>query len=181
MNLELGGGPVGNKRYGYTSMDHLAWSGATDIVADISEPWPLADECVDDIYSCHVLEHVSWRKLITTITESYRVLKHGKRATHIWPEFGRIMALWQWPCTCVNFKTFRADPNCPICHGKGKVHPARIKSDLCGGQEYDGDVHLNILLEQELIGYLVYAGFEIENVATLGHNPACCRVVAVKP
>jgi hypothetical protein len=179
VNLELGGGP--HKRAGYVSMDIHSWGGMTDIIADMGEEWPIDDNSVARIFSCHAIEHVSWRRLWHVIQACYRVLLPGGVCTHGWPEFGRIMAILPSMCDCVRtHDVFEGDPDCPRCHGKGRVHPAYIKASLCGSQDYEGDVHRNVIHEAEMVGLMQQAGFRIMGIRTDDINPIVCWVTGVK-
>jgi len=53
---------------------------SVDVVADLSQPWPVPDAAYDGVYSAYVLEHVSWRQVPTFIAELIRVLKPGGTA-----------------------------------------------------------------------------------------------------
>lgn len=49
-----------------------------DLVMDIGEKWPYDESnFIDGIVSMHVLEQLSWRRLVTCLREAYRVLKKG--------------------------------------------------------------------------------------------------------
>ena len=60
---------------------------------ELSHPPKLeADECVDEIYACHVLEHVTRQKIIETISEWNRVLKHGGTLRIAVPDWQAMVA-----------------------------------------------------------------------------------------
>lgn len=71
-----------NKREGFKGIDKYA-TDATDIVADLTERWPLDDNSVDEIHCSHYIEHVV--DLLHFWKELYRVLKVGGKATIITP------------------------------------------------------------------------------------------------
>jgi len=48
-----------------------------DIVADISESLPFRNESVDEIWSCHTIEHFTKEKGIEILDEFWRVLKQN--------------------------------------------------------------------------------------------------------
>lgn len=181
MNLELGGGPAGNKHPGYVSMDAQDWHGATDIIADISHPWPMEDATVERIYSAHVLERVAWFRLYHVLQECLRVLVPGGEMEHIFPEFGRIVGLYNLACHCVPTDGFIARPDCPVCHGHGRINPLYLKWSLCGQQCGEWDVHRNVIHEQELCEFMRRAGFDVAESGGVEGNPVVCRVVGVKP
>lgn len=70
IKLELG---AGNKRgkNGWTTVD----LGGADISFDLRKGIPLKDECVDAIYTSHMLEHIPYKQLVGFIDECRRVLK----------------------------------------------------------------------------------------------------------
>ena len=74
--LEIGAGP--NKRVGWLTLDSC--SGA-DVVWNLNRKLPFPDNCFDEIYSSHVLEHFSPSQLDSLLSELYRVLSpNGKPA-----------------------------------------------------------------------------------------------------
>lgn len=85
IKLELGGG--NERRDGFVNIDILPLS-TVDIVWDLeSFPWPLPDNCCDEVYASHVLEHINPHKgiFIKVMDEIWRVLKPGKRFSFIVP------------------------------------------------------------------------------------------------
>lgn len=185
VNLELGGGP--SKLGGFVSIDVHPWDGATDIIYDLSDiPWPIDDSSVDELYSCHLLEHLSWQLWpgCKLTNEMYRIMKPGAKMMHIWPEPARLLNLLPHACMCVDFKTFEPNPDCPKCGGHGRVHPLRVKTDLCGDQDVllgHSDVHKNILFEHEFAAYVVSSGFKDVRTYTHARNIASCVLTARKP
>lgn len=53
---------------------------SVDVVADLSEPWPVPDGSYEGVYSAYILEHISWRKAPAFVKELFRVLKPGGTA-----------------------------------------------------------------------------------------------------
>lgn len=72
INLELGESQ--RKMPGWLTMDIL--SGA-DIVWDLAKPLPFPDNCVDQIYSSHFLEHLPYKSIIDFLLECKRILKEN--------------------------------------------------------------------------------------------------------
>jgi len=69
LKFDLGGGM--NKKDGYYGLDHLALDGV-DVLADLNKPLELLpDNCVESIYSSHVLEHI--RELDSLLREIRRI------------------------------------------------------------------------------------------------------------
>ncbi|MEL7547280.1 MAG: methyltransferase domain-containing protein [Pseudomonadota bacterium] len=70
IHLDLGAGP--NRGSGqWTTVD----MGGADIYWDLRKGIPLPDDCVDKIYTSHVLEHIPFDSLIPFLAECKRVLK----------------------------------------------------------------------------------------------------------
>lgn len=73
LQLDLGGGP--NKKSNYYGVDHLALDGV-DVLADLNKPFELLpDNCVQSVYSNHVLEHI--HNLEGLLREIYRITRPG--------------------------------------------------------------------------------------------------------
>lgn len=69
--IELGCGR--SKTEGYIGVDRFALKGV-DVVADLNEKFPFADDSVDVVWACHSLEHL--RDINFTMREIFRVLRH---------------------------------------------------------------------------------------------------------
>jgi len=86
IKLDLGSGGPG--REGFYSVDLLPLKGV-DIVADLNRPFSLlCDNCVDQIYSRHALEHV--REFLPLMRELYRITKPGGELEIIVPHFSNV-------------------------------------------------------------------------------------------
>lgn len=70
--LEIGSGP--KKRSGWLTLDYC--KGA-DVFWNLTHPLPFPDNCFNEIYSSHVLEHFKHQQLIQLLSELHRVLKPG--------------------------------------------------------------------------------------------------------
>ncbi|MFO1390202.1 class I SAM-dependent methyltransferase [Cellvibrio sp.] len=70
--LEIGSGP--KKRDGWLTLDYC--EGA-DVFWDLNKKLPFPDNCFNEIYSSHVLEHFKYPQLIALLCELHRVLKPG--------------------------------------------------------------------------------------------------------
>lgn len=83
VRLNLGCGR--RSREGFVGVDRLALPGV-DIVADLNMPLvDLPDECVTEIYSRHVLEHVD--DLLPLMAELHRVCRPDARIEIVVPHF----------------------------------------------------------------------------------------------
>ena len=83
IKLDLGGGL--SKKKGFYSLDALELNGI-DIIADLNEPLDLLpDNCVDYVYSNHVLEHI--QNLISVLGEIFRITTRDGTIEIIVPHF----------------------------------------------------------------------------------------------
>jgi predicted SAM-dependent methyltransferase len=71
--IELGGGD----RPKYHPNIDARWIPGVDLVADLGFPLPIPGGEWDGVYCQYALEHVSWRRVRTTIAEMHRLLKPG--------------------------------------------------------------------------------------------------------
>ena len=98
LKLNLGCGR--DIKSGWTNVDSRKFDGV-DIVADLSQPWPWADESVEEIHLSHVLEHFTADQRVHIANEIYRVLITGGKATIITPHWAHNRAYGdpthQWP------------------------------------------------------------------------------------
>lgn len=78
IKLELGAG----RRQGMEEWVSLDLNGGADIQHDLTQPLPFPNECVDRIYSSHVLEHFTYPSpMLDLLRECHRVLKPGGALT----------------------------------------------------------------------------------------------------
>lgn len=73
IKLELGSGPKRGTR-GWTTLDVM---GGADLYWDLRRGLPFPDGCVSEIYSSHVLEHLSHGEICSLLKEAVRVLRAG--------------------------------------------------------------------------------------------------------
>lgn len=102
MMLELGPGTIPHPRVSVgLDLYHPIGTGRLDAA---TQPWPLVDGCVDEIYSSHFMEHVAkGDPLIHVMSEALRVLKPGGTFTVVHPLVGytddagngKLVAGWQ--------------------------------------------------------------------------------------
>jgi len=92
---------------------------------------------IDLIYACHVLEHVSSKKLLTVLYNWFNCLKPGGALRLSVPDFDRIIEIY-------------AD--------QGKDIEV-IQLPLMGGQEYEFNYHLSVFNSEYLYKLLQKCGF----------------------
>ncbi len=74
VRIELGAGPHG--RPGFFHVDAVK-VGNVDRQADVRDLSWLADNSVDELYSAHTVEHISYTEIVEVLKEWHRVLKPG--------------------------------------------------------------------------------------------------------
>jgi predicted SAM-dependent methyltransferase len=89
LKLDLGCGL--SKKEGFLGVDRRKFDGV-DIVHDLLvKPWPWADNCVDEVYCSHFLEHLDPNRhnpeRVRFMNELYRVMKSGAKCTIITPHW----------------------------------------------------------------------------------------------
>jgi len=82
MKLDIGSGGPSTLGEGWYGVDKFIESADYHWAMDKLE---IEDESVDEIYSCHALEHISRHQVIPTLTEWRRVLKWGGKLTVLVP------------------------------------------------------------------------------------------------
>lgn len=85
LRLDLGCGT--KKREGFTGCDSRAFPGVDAVCNLGAEKWPWADSSVDEVYSCHMLEHLNAQERIHFVNELHRVMKPGTKAQIIVPHW----------------------------------------------------------------------------------------------
>lgn len=105
-------------------------------VHDVTKLEMFSDGFADLIYACHVLEHLSFRELLTVLKEWRRVLKCGGILRVSVPDFDRILNIY------ADYRTIDA------------VIPM-----LLGNQDYEFNYHKSIFNAAYLERLLKQAGF----------------------
>src|SRR5215472_11297999 len=83
--IDLG---CGTKKKGpeYIGFDRIAFKGV-DHVLDLTKKWPIGNGVVDEIYTCHFMEHLTPVERIHVYNEMWRVLKDDGKITFIVPHW----------------------------------------------------------------------------------------------
>ena len=103
--LHVGCGPV--RAEGWINID-IAWSPATDVVDDIRKLSRFPDGFAEQIYACHVLEHVAHAEVEPILAGWHRVLKPGGELRISVPDMDRIVDIYKR-----NWKHFQTPGNSP--------------------------------------------------------------------
>lgn len=101
IRLDLGCGK--SKKEGFTGVDVRPFDGV-DLVADLRQAWPWADNSVEEVHCSHFIEHLTGPERIHFVNELYRVLKPNAVAHLIAPHWSSARAYGdlthQWPPVC---------------------------------------------------------------------------------
>jgi SAM-dependent methyltransferase len=92
MKLDVGCGQ--KTKEGYVGMDISPDVGAEYVWSWEEYPWPFADESVEEINACHVLEHT--KDLMKFMNECHRILKKGGKM-HVECPYHTSTGAWQDP------------------------------------------------------------------------------------
>ena len=90
--LHWGCGPI--TPYGWVNSDIWAFPGV-DVVADVLEGLPFADNTFDLIVSIHVLPEIPYRDLDAALQELFRILKPGGTLRLSLPDMEKAVTAWQ--------------------------------------------------------------------------------------
>lgn len=133
MKLHLGCG----KRFisGWIHIDAVAHPHV-DHVALLDDLSFLDDESAEIVYACHVIEHFKRHEIKKVLTEWYRVMKKGAVLRLATPDFAKACELYS------------------------RSHDiSLVKGLVCGGQDYEYNIHYNIFDFQSLTDLLEEIGF----------------------
>lgn len=154
VRIDIGGGPT--PYHGYLSVDPYCTTAAIPHSAvDI----PLADDCVDEAYSSHSLEHFSKYDVPQVLKEVFRVLKSGAIFTIEVPDL--VFCVEEWLKAQNN--GFELDRIFGLQTGPGQEHKTGFTRDT-------------------LAAYLKDAGFEIDSMEIVwSHETSCLSAICRKP
>ncbi len=79
---------------GWCNVDVIK-TGATDLVLDIKTLSEIPSNCIDKIYSCHVLEHFGHNEIIGILQRWHDVLKPGGEIRISVPDLDEITRIYQ--------------------------------------------------------------------------------------
>ena len=67
------------------------------VFMDACQPFPIAENCWDYIFSEHVIEHLEFEEATLMLRESHRILRVGGRIRIATPDLAQIIALYTQP------------------------------------------------------------------------------------
>lgn len=74
----------------------------SQVYLDATGPFPLPDNCIDLVYSEHMIEHVSWEGGRAMLGECYRVMKPGATLRIVTPDLAFLVRLVENPSTPIH-------------------------------------------------------------------------------
>jgi ubiquinone/menaquinone biosynthesis C-methylase UbiE len=100
--LDLGCGK--GKKEGFIGID-IVKTEDVDYILDLTTTnWPIPDSSVDEIYCCHVFEHLEGPQRIPFMDECWRIMKVGAQMQVIVPYWNSMAAIQdpthKWPPVC---------------------------------------------------------------------------------
>lgn len=105
----------------YVNVDHREIKGV-DLVADITEGMPFKPGSIKEIFTAHVVEHFTERKVKDILMYWYELLAEGGVLRIIVPDIDSMIKGY--------------------CNGD--IEWSRLRSVILGGQDYNSDYHFNI-------------------------------------
>lgn len=145
--LHIGCGKVNSPEF--TNIDALPYPHVHVVTDNITELPQFADETVDLVYMCHILEHIRMPRLRQVLNEMKRMLKVGGVLRLSVPDFDRLIEVY---------------------HEAGGDLDA-ITKQLMGGQESDYNTHYAVFNHRSLSSLLHEAGFR----TVRPWDPSNCR------
>lgn len=125
-------------------------SPEADLVLDLLKPIPFSDNRIDQVYSSHVLEHFSYKDLITLLGEVHRVLKPAAAFKIVVPDASLFVNGY------VHFSDFDLE------HYIGKTNPYfhfHGKLDVLNYVAFTDGEHKFMFDEENLVNILKFVGF----------------------
>lgn len=122
---------------GYKHMDARKIGDHIDYVGDAGDLSMFEDNSIEEIYACHILEHISRREVDKVLMEWHRVISNGGKLRIAVPDFDAIVAFYN--------ETHDLD---------------KIMGLLYGGQDYEYNFHYGTFSFSFLERKLEQAGFK---------------------
>lgn len=106
-----------------------------DLLFNFTEPFPLEDNCAEEIYLFHTIEHIERKYHPTLFSEIHRVLKSDGIFYISYPEFPKILQNWLdnkhgkrdfWEATIYGRQASRADFHVTAIHTPDFIENLKI-------------------------------------------------------
>ena len=133
--LHIGCGPIDSPEF--VNIDALPYAHVHVVTENLDDLADFADETVDLVYMCHVLEHIKSPQVGRVLHEMHRVLKAGGVLRLSVPDFDRLIDVYQ------------------AAGGDLDV----IRKQLMGGQESEYNIHYGLFNRGSLSELLQEVGF----------------------
>ncbi len=143
LKIEFGAGKKGNG--GWITIDVYR----ADIIWNLTNSLPIADDVVQEIYHSHLLEHLNFKQINDFLLECYRILKPGGHMKVCVPNAGNYIQAYY------NRKYFRDDDQ---MYAKAIVDSNSFIDQLNYIAYMDGE-HKFMFDEQNAINLILKAGF----------------------
>lgn len=123
-----------------------------DFTADFNEPLPIGDNDFDGALAIYVLEHLSYRKVPTFLSEVYRIVKPGSKVVFVTPN------------TEEQLKWIQNNPEGWDGHNAFDS----MSCVLFGDQDYDANAHRSYL--NPIIAHTLFQNAGFENIITQAYG-----------
>lgn len=135
--LHIGCGPIDSPEF--VNVDAVPYAHVHVVTESIDELSEFADEAVDLVYMCHVLEHIKTPQVKRVLQEMRRVLKPDGVLRLSVPDFDRLVAVYE------------------AAGGDLEM----IRKQLMGGQDSEYNIHYGLFNRRSLSGLLQEIGFRV--------------------
>lgn len=104
----LAGHPVAKLHIGCGDNELPGWLNTelcprrSQVYLDATRPFPLPDNCIDVVYSEHMIEHVPWSGGRAMLRECFRVMKPGALLRIVTPDLAVLTRLVEEPLTPIH-------------------------------------------------------------------------------
>jgi SAM-dependent methyltransferase len=158
---------------GYINIDGEYMRGdARVVIRDITQPFDLPQESVDEILTVHVIEHISRSQVGRMLREWYRILRPGGFVAIEWPDFLKMC------------REVVANPDCLLAGSDRRLQKRTILGIFGDNERYPDPVmwHKWGYSEASLCHLLQQIGFDRSYAESNQHSktPNDSRVVAYK-
>lgn len=158
---------------GYINVDGEYMRDHPDVIIhDITQPFPLADDSVDEILTVHVLEHITRSRVVGMLQEWHRILRPGGFAAVEWPDFLKMC------------REVAHNPDCLLPTADRRLQKRTILGIYGDNERYPDPVmwHKWGYSEHSMCAIFQQVGFSIARAEPNHHSKTAndSRVVAIK-